>query len=43
MEYFLDNVLIPSLQAGYTEKYTWLKKVLEGSDDPLMKKVAMEI
>ena len=43
MMYFLDNILIPSLQVGLTQKYIGFINVLKGSDDPDMQKMAEKI
>ncbi|XP_065900904.1 uncharacterized protein [Dysidea avara] len=43
MMYFLDNILIPSLQADLTQKYIGFINVLKGSDDPDMQKMAEKI
>ena len=40
---FLDEVLIPSLMVGMTEKYKAFIKVLEESDDSLLKFMAGKI
>ena len=43
MEYLLDDVIIPSLQANSALKYIKLIRVMKRSDDILIKSVASEL
>ena len=43
MEYLLDNIIIPSLEANSGLKYIKLIRVMKRSDDILMKDVASEL
>ena len=43
MAYLLDHVIIPSLEAGTTEKIKHLLEVMEGSDDPVIKSVGRRV
>ena len=40
MEWFLDNVIIPSLEEGISEKFMGLIEVMEEHDDPLLNRMA---
>ena len=42
-EYFLDNVIKPGLEVGYTGQFDKMLNVMETSDDPAVKFVAAEI
>jgi len=43
MEYLLDYIITPSLQAKYSEKYINLINVLKNSDDSCLKTVASQL
>ena len=43
MEYLLDNIIIPSLEANSSLKYIKLIRVMKRSDDILIKDVASEL
>lgn len=42
-EYFLDHVIKPGLEVGYTEQFDKMLNVMETSDDPTVNFVADEI
>ena len=42
-EYFLDYVIKPGLEVGYTGQFDKMLKVMETNDDPAVKFVAEEI
>ena len=42
-EYFLDHVIKPGLEVGYTGQFDKMLKVMEASDDPAVKFIAEEI
>ena len=41
--YFLDEVIKPGLNIGYTEKFNKMMSVLESSDDPMVKFLTKQI
>ena len=43
MEYLLDYVIIPSLQAGMAQKYINLINIMINSDDSLLRAMASEM
>ena len=43
MEYLLDNIIIPSLEAKSGQKYIGLVRVMNRSDDSLLKEVASKL
>ena len=43
MEYFLDNIIIPSLKSNHAFKFKRFLKVLEGSDNPLLTAAAKNL
>ena len=43
MAHLLDHVIIPSLQAGTTEKLKHLLEVMEESDDPVIRSVGRRV
>ena len=43
MEYLLDDIIIPSLEAKSDQKYIGLVRVMNRSDDSLLKNVASEL
>ena len=43
MQYLLDRIIIPSLQAGVSEKYRLLLEVMKESEDIVTRKVAQEL
>lgn len=43
MAHLLDNVIIPSLEAGTTKKLKYFLEVMEESDDPVVKSVGRRV
>ena len=43
MEYLLDEIIIPSLEAKSIQKYNGLVRVMSRSDDSLLKDVASQL
>ena len=43
MEYLLNEVIIPSLQAGRIEKFRLLLEIMEQSDDQMVKSVGRRL
>ena len=43
MEYFLDDIIIPSLEAKSSQKYIGLVRVMNRSDDSVLKDVASKL
>lgn len=43
MEYLLDNIIIPSLEIEFGQKYINLINVMDRSDDILLKTIASEL
>ena len=42
-QYFLDNVINPGLNVGYTKQFDEMLNIMENSDDPVVKHVAEKI
>ena len=43
MQYVLDQIIMPSLQAGVIQKFKLLVKVMKGSEDVVTRKVAQQL
>ena len=43
MQYLLDKIIVPSLQAGVIQKFELLLEVMEGSEDVVTRNVAQQL
>ena len=43
MQYLLDQIIMPSLQAGVIQKFKLLVEVMKGSEDVVTRKVAQQL